>query len=291
MQFLSELEQLSDGDWDKLDATMGLKVAVKAELARRPAKALSAAEDVELVEEMEMPERLRRFLLLPGPDGKEPQPLRQVSSFFLAVLTAPPSNRQHMVLTLCEMLALVSGLFLAIPIMLRRPWEADASEKGWELPPTIYDGMDTLVAIAFTVLSHVAFFSVQVGLHVAASGWRGSVQFYEAAMSSVGVLLFAFVFGAWLPLQILLFWQLLTSAACPYPLLVALVFDRLTNSTLVNLTCKFQLISMPLEIYHLPRWCFVFTPALWGYLKDDKDLKAAAVRRAAELRRVSRMKL
>ena len=112
--FAWQLEQLDSGDWDKLNVSISLKVAVKAELAN-PSHALATSPDAE-----EMPDWLRRFLLMPVPGYLEPQPMNQLSAPFLSILISAPADRQHLVIVLCEMLALASGLFLTIPMGMRR---------------------------------------------------------------------------------------------------------------------------------------------------------------------------
>ena len=105
IQSVRELEQLGDSDWKDLNVTMGLKAAIKAELKERP-NAVEAPESAE-----EMPDNLRRFLLMPGEDGKEPEPLGQFSALLFGILTTAPADRQTAVIVLCELLALVSGIF------------------------------------------------------------------------------------------------------------------------------------------------------------------------------------
>ena len=63
----------------------------------------------------EMPERLRRFLLLPGPGGEEAERLGSPSAFYLGILVVPPEDRHSLALVLLELLALVSGLFVSVP--------------------------------------------------------------------------------------------------------------------------------------------------------------------------------
>ena len=63
---LRQLEQLDHSDWKDLNVTMGLKTAIKAELMEGP----NAADGPESA--VEIPEKVRRFLLMPGEDGKEP---------------------------------------------------------------------------------------------------------------------------------------------------------------------------------------------------------------------------
>ena len=52
-----------------------------------------------------MPERLRRFLLLPGPGGEEAERLGSPSAFYLGILVVPPEDRHSLALVLLELLA------------------------------------------------------------------------------------------------------------------------------------------------------------------------------------------
>ena len=87
-----QLERLSDRDWDQLNVAMGLKAAIKSALEDQ-----AALSDPDAVNTEEIPDDLRRFLLIPDSDGTEPKRLRRMSAFFLAILTVAPEERQGLV--------------------------------------------------------------------------------------------------------------------------------------------------------------------------------------------------
>ena len=290
-----QLVQLTDSNWEKLDIAIGLQAAIRAELVRPSAicdaKPLDAPPPPKAV--AAMPERLQRFLLLPGSDGKDPQPLKSISAVFLAILMVAPEDRQHLVLVLCEMLILITGLILPLPLEFRPPraaastWEGSPSQ-GWDMPPSRDDAMDAVVFIIFAALLFTAFFSVIVALMVAGSGWRGGDRYYEAIMPSFGALFVLAVFAGCFPLAFLMTWHLFTVASSPYPLLGATAVFFTVNAANNFMLLKCMITVMPLEIYHVPDWMFwLMRNALAPMLRSQVSraaLKPAAELRAAELR-------
>ena len=279
IQSVMELEKLSDGDWDKLSVSMGFKAAIKVELAKMHITS-SAFDNIE-----DMPERLKRFLMIPGLDGKEPKRLEDFSAMFLGILTVPPADRQLLMLMLCEMLVLVSGLYLQIPLAVRRT--EVATLKGWDVRPSLDDGMDALAGLSFIILALVTYMTVMFALYIAAGSWRGGFRNYESAMSNFGVLLLTFILGGMAPLFILVVWQLLTVAGSPVPFIGALILCQLLIIPLGHFQFKYVLDALPLEVYHAPRWSrkmFALMVPQLGSRFSDVALKPAAERRAAELR-------
>ncbi|MDC0525653.1 hypothetical protein OAO87_01545 [bacterium] len=100
------------------------------------------------------------------------------TAFFLALLTGSAHERQMLFLTLCELLALVSSLLLVVPIEMRRSF-AGAEVKGWDLAPTLADGMDALAAFTFMNLACCSFFAVALALQTASAGSQASISFYD----------------------------------------------------------------------------------------------------------------
>ena len=257
---------------------------MKAELAH-PSHALATSPDAE-----EMPDWLRRFLLMPVPGYPEPQPMGQLSASFLGILIAAPADRQHLMIVLCEMLALASGLFLTIPMGMRRGRaEAAAPAKGWDVPPSLDDGMEALLSFTIIVPAITMMISVALAFAVAFAGWHGSFQFYRSAMFVFSVALILFLLGGVFELLILVFWQLFTAATCPYPLIGVVLLVSLLYTFLQYALIKFQLDATPLEVYHSPRWLQTMLKQQPGAIPlrarfRDEALKPAAERRAAELR-------
>ena len=277
VKFAWQLETLSDRDWDQLNVAMGLKAAIKS--------ALENPSDSDAVNTEEIPDDLRRFLLIPDSDGTEPKRLRRVSAAFLAILTVAPEERQGLVIVLCELLALVSALYATIPLSLFRAEEA--SIKSWGQPPSLDDGINALVGFSFLVCAILAIQSVILALLVASAGNNGSVAFYRSVMNVFGFLFTAFLFAGNGSTFYLLLWSLFTAAGSPYPFIGVIVLIVGFLQVNLHLFFKFILTEMPLEAYHSPRWwreaILLYTPwlrARWS----DAVVKPAAERRAAELR-------
>ena len=148
-----QMAHLSDADWDQIGFSLGFKTAAKAELAEpttdEPTHAACENTPPDLTD------RMRRFLLLPDADGREAKPLGEMSALFLGLLTVPVGERQSLLMALCELMALVSGLFISAPFDLRGTHAPSASGSAaasiWVQPPTLADGMDALVAMIFLV--------------------------------------------------------------------------------------------------------------------------------------------
>ena len=286
-----QMAQFSDSDWDQLGLSLGLKAAAKAELAEPSDTPPESAQKYKA--HQDLTGRMRRFLLLPEADGKEPKPLGEMSAIFLGLLSTPVADRQSLLLALCELMALVSGLFLSTPFDLRSGRtplsEVAAAGSIWAVPPTLADGMDALVAFIFLMNFHVATFAVTLALYVAASGNQADDTFCEGIMSVLGVCFAFFVLGVFFPLLVLCFWQFFTDAASPYPMLANVVVTLLFHHIVGARTQRFLAEAMALELYHGPTWLLrLLRAASHGmgttHLIAERPLKAAAELRAAKLR-------
>ena len=254
VKWAQQMAELSDADWERLGVSLGLKTAVKAELADpsavKPtlaAPAIAAVAQPLARDEDAHNQRLRRFLLLPSDEGKEAQPLGEVSAFFLGILATPAADRQNLMLALYELFALVAGLVLPIAFEYRRhaaataPWMTLAADKGWVVPPTLADGMDAVVFFVFAVDIMLAFQSVVMALFIASGGWHADDRLCKGAMGMLATLFLLFIFCVISPLLVLTFWQAFTDAACPYPLLGCLLLMQLgVYNTLQCITSGFQ---------------------------------------------------
>jgi hypothetical protein len=290
-----QMVHFSEADWDQLSWSVGLKTAAKAELSDPSISSIStsppdSAQDLKAYEELT--DRMRRFLLLPDANGREAKPLGSMSALFLGLLTTPVAERQSLLLALCELMALVSGLFLSTPFDLYTsptvlPDSATASV--WTVPPTLMDGMNSLVGFIFLIDFHVATFSVTMALYVAASGYRANDEFCESVMNILGVCFAFFFMGVFFPLLILCFWQFFHNSTSPYPMLVNFFIVLIFHSMVGGRTQRFLAGCLALELYHGPKWFMnMLRSASRGMgttlLLEEKALKAAAERRAAKLR-------
>lgn len=283
-----QMIHFSDADWDRLGVSLGLKTAAKAELAEPSTSAAAAPKSATHLEELS--DRKRRFLLLPDAEGSEAKPLGEISALFLALLTTPESDRQSLLLALCELMALVSGLFLSTPLDLQGPSSRiSTSSNIWLVLPTLDDGMNALVAFMFLINFHVAMFAVVMAIYVAASGHQADDSFCEAVMSVLGACFLFFFIGFIFPLIALTFWQFFHNATSPYLMFINILVFLLFHKVVGGGCQRFIAGCLALELYHAPRWFLrLLRSAAHGmgttHLLTDQALKAAAERRAAKLR-------
>ena len=294
----AQLAQLSDGQWEQLlgTASFGMVTAIKAELTDPtalsdpvPAPPAGQPPQYNCQTSGAVSERLRQFLLLPGADGKEAKPLGEVHAIFLGILATPPKERQGLILALCELMALVSGLFVGVAFEFRRPASAVVPEdsRGWAVAPTQADGMDGISAFVFLMAGSVAVFSVCLALFIASGDLPDDDHLCEGAILLFSKLYLAFIIATMYPLMSVGVWQLFNDATSPYPLLgclflFLLCFQHL-NASLLQWLCEHH----ALEIYHLPGWVRALIKQQvpgHGPLVADKVLKPKAERRAAQLR-------
>ena len=213
-----QLRQASDAHWARFGASLGLELAIKAELASP-----SSGATLGKLRPEDVPPRLRRFLLIPDVDGGPPRRLYAFGALIFGLLTVPPHDRQNLVITVLELLALVSGLLLPIPFeTLQRFWMDDLEgERGWAVLPTTLDFQKALATICFASFLFVCVFSIFIGLYVAAAGHRASLQFYENIMPALSYLIATLVFGGTWPMLGLIFWNVLIAANSPIPVICA----------------------------------------------------------------------
>ena len=279
-----QLRQASDAHWARFGASLGLELAIKAELASP-----SSGATLSRLRPEDVPPRLRRFLLIPDEDGRAPRRLYAFGALIFGLLTVPPHDRQHLMLAVLELLALVSGLLLPIPFeMLQRFWMEDVEgERGWTVLPTAQDYQKALATVTFASLLFVCVFSVFIGLYIAAAGHRASLLFYENAMPVLSYLIATLVFGGTWPILGLVFWNLLIAANSPIPVICAVLLTLGFLSLFLTIMNYFSTLEMALELYHLP-WYVMLTLALnipWlRHRLTDEALRPSAERRAAELR-------
>lgn len=295
VRFAWQMAQFSDSDWDQLGVSLGMKTAAKAELADPTASTpLDSAQKYK--SEDDLSDRMRRFLLLPDKDGREAKPLGEMTALFLALLATPEADRQSLLLCLCELMALISGLFVSAPFDFRTsinvpPSDVEATNTTsiWLVPPTLTDGRDALIGFIYFVDIHVAMFSVALALFVAAAGLNADDLFCERVMHVLGPLFSIFFVGVFFPLATLAFWQFFIDATSPYPMLANILVVFLFHNSIGGRTQRFYAAAIPLEIYHTPRWFLRLLRSNAGHmgtahLMSETALKAAAERRAAKLR-------
>lgn len=280
-----QLQQLQPHHWAGYGASPGLETSVRHEL-QHPSQTVSADSKAELYQAGAAAERLRRFLLLPGPDGQEPGRLNDPGAPVLTLLTVPPADRQKLMLTLCELLALVNGLMLPVPLQLMRQHSYKTSES-WVSQPSAEDWFDTLLMLSFVNLTMSIVGASLSAVFVSVTGFNAPIGYYDGILTVMGLIFNVSIFNVLLTLNPLAFWHLFNIAGSPYPMLSMVLFTALFNNRFVTLTWKFHIQGMALEIYHLPDFIHgctkLMAPNLWKELNAEA-LKPAARRRAAELR-------
>ena len=258
-------------------------MAIKAVLeeSRQDDTALAQQQDEILADS-----RLRNFLLLPGPNGEAPRRLGSVNAIFMAFLLVPSTERQHLVIVLCELLTLVSGLMMPLPIVLLLQPSESTPEKLWDQPPSLVDCMEAIAVVCICSFGLVVFLSVGYGFMVVSSGYRAEPHFYESVIFGIATLFFFMLTTGLFPTLLLMFWQRFTMAVSPYPLIGAAVFAYAATmlcNTVTNIT---TLDALTLEFYHMPPFLtkqMKNFPWLWSRLKDEIILDKAQ-KRAAHLR-------
>ena len=253
-----QLRQASDAHWARYGASHGLELAIKAELASP-----SSGATLGKLRPEDVPPRLRRFLLIPDEDGRPPRRLYAFGALSYGLLTVPPHERQHLMLTMLDLLAIMSGLLLPIPFeILQRFWMEDVEgERGWTVLPTTQDIQKALATVVFASLLLVCVFSIFIGCYIAAAGHRASLQFYENVMPCLSYIIATFVFGDLFPLLGLVFWNLLIAANCPIPAICAVLATMGYFSLFLTIMNTFSIIEMALELYHMP-WYVMLSLAI-----------------------------
>jgi hypothetical protein len=291
-----QMTHFSEADWDQLGVPLGLKCSAKAELAEPSTSSPSESDAHQFKTQEQLTDRMRRFLLLPDAEGTEAKPLGEMTGLFIALLAAPVAERQTLLLALCELVALVSGLILSSPFDLRSStspaWDETAAANQtniWLVAPTREEGRDAVLAFIFLLDSHVAVFAVALALYVAASGSNADDRFCEGAMNVLGLLFATFFMGVFFPLITLCFWQFFTDAVSPYPMLANILVVMIFHQSIGGRLQRFFGEAIALEVYHTPDWFLrMLRSASRGmgtyHLLAPEALKAAAEKRAAKLR-------
>ena len=158
---------------------------------------------------MRLDDRLQSFLLLRGPRGEEPRRLHSMRALYLSMLVAPPDERQNLMLVLCEMVALISGLMTPIPLSLLGSIESRATHhdtKGWDVLPSVQDGIDAVLVWCFIVYIGVVFGTVLLAMLIVMGGGLNDPRLCEAALDALVNLIMSMLIGACLPFTAVLFW-------------------------------------------------------------------------------------
>lgn len=281
-----QMAEMSDEDWRSFEVPIGIKTAVRAELASPSSDSnanLPMASD-----DMLSNERLRRFLLIPSANGKAVEPIHSVSAMFLGLLTVPRAERQNLMLALCELLALIGGLILPITLEFRRGANAVAlpDEKGWHVPPTLVDVMDAAALAIFCLNIMIIFFCVGFATFVVAGAYQPDDEFTEDAALIMASLFAAIFLGLLVPIWYLAMWHAFTDSASPYAAMGGIALMLVPVYVLNHIWFKFILEHWALEVYHSKFFQSVAkqNAPLLRHLLTDEALRPRAEKRAAKLR-------
>ena len=285
IQWAWQLSRLSAEQWTaRLSVcTLGLQIAIQDALIDQPQQ---------LGREVVLTPLLRNFLLLPAEDGSPPKRLNSLSAIFYSLLLTPVAERQAMLLAVCELLALINGLILAVPLsVMRTRMPPIDAPKGWDVWPTIDDGISTLGVAAFGTAFTAVILAAMIGILVASVGRFGGHLFYESVLPAlVGVWTLFFVV-MWMTIAQVV-WHTITLSASPYLFFGLLLLGQGLNAV-DALMFRCAAVGASLEVWHMPRWLRIFmhqsfAPLMKGdggkSLVGEELLWPAAERRAAELR-------
>jgi hypothetical protein len=290
-----QLHYLNDGDWAKLDISLGLRTATKAELIDPTDEASLETSLGDSVHE-KIPEEMQTFLFISDETGSSAKSLRAWEAFFYSLLTNPVDDRQGLILKLFELIALIGGLFLTVPLSFRRPEYAlgfqDAT-PGWRLfGDGPWDGMDALMTLVFVVDIWATFTAVMCACNIAAIGSRANYAICLGSLRMLSTIWISFWWGVIIPvLYLMVPWHVITDSKNVYPVAGALFVAHAVASHQVHRLTKFWIEHMPLEAYHLPYWLrFLvlpfFCPWIIPSLRESVLLPAAEARAATLRQRI-----
>lgn len=268
VQWAWQLTHLSDGDWEKINVKLGLKSVVKAELAHPTPPAATQVDEL-------AGERLRQFLLLPGPEG-EVQPLDRIGALGFGLLVVPPVQRQQMALGMFELMALMSGLLLALPVALLQM--SDPAD----------DVFNAGVFFVIFVLVFIAFMCVAFYVIVILSGWQAGLRYYETIATFISNIFAIFFICALWPTLGLVGWAYVRISSSPYPLVAAAILGFVVTHVTNAAVFKSVVTEvMPLQYFHAPSWWLAVINTVGGPMGVTVTREACwplAKSRAAELR-------
>ena len=286
VRFAWQLALLTPEHFRRVDGiSLGLETAIQDVIAN-PTTESAPAKDIELTP------ALRQFLLLPAADGTPPRRMRALSAMFYSTMLLPIAERQEMCLVACELLSLVSGLFLTIPISFMDFRTMKDAPKGWNVWPDYEDGMSMCSLAIFMSILTATVNSVIMAIFVALVGRSGSNTFYERTFTGLACTTAIFMIGNFLTLGMVV-WQTFTVSRSPYLVIFWILIGYQALSYLTAIMARGIIIGAPLELYHWPRWVFMVLIMMCPpVMKDDqgrklvdkKVIRAMAEARAKELR-------
>ena len=286
-----QLAELSDEDWRSFNVPVGLKTAVRAELTSPTSVEFLTGRAVaaSAVSSGVSNERLRNFLLMPDGQNANGAPLHSLNALFLALLTTPVEDRQQLLIALCELLALISGLALPITLEFRRDVSevAHTDDKGWDVAPTLLDALDGITVFIFDVNVTLVMLSIFFALIIVAGGHCPDDDLCEGILGCLGVLTAAIFLCVLVPIFYLFLVHTIMVSASPYAAIGGFVLMNIVIMVINTNMFNFALEHFALEFYHWPHSAKNQFKNLVPWIRhkfSDKALKPLAERRAAKLR-------
>lgn len=287
-----QLRMVSADDWAAIGGcSLGLRMAIRKVLESGPAPLDDSDGGIVLTE------RLRNFLLMPGPNNEPPQQLCSCASVFMPLLLLPVEERQELLLIATELFSLISGLLVTIPLGFLRAHGnvgrySEDIEKGWFVRPTVDDMMNAFGIVTCMCGFTAAMQSIIIGIWLLGVGRQADHRFYERLFSALAYVM-AMIMALMAGTLIILWWYSLTlsTSSLVLPATAAVLAQPLAFAVTEHL--KFFAECTALEFYHLPGWVKVQGAVWWPagtvnyrgqYVLRDEVLRPWAEQRAAALR-------
>ena len=273
-----QLLRLSDRQFEALGCSPGLQAAILHVLDKGPRGRSTS----------DLPRLLQRFLLLPEADGSEPPRLRSVSCLLLAVMLQPQQSGSvasqdahvsHIIFTMGELIAILAGLSIALPISLRTAVGEEV--LAWEEAPASALALDTL-ALCVTCMLFSCIVSACAGsLMVTLSGSMDS-NFHVLTILGQALMWWVLSINLMAPLVALYAYH---ATGHPAPAvataLLVLIGQAVMVTVMVN---KIMACGLQLELLHLPRWwrwvTVLSNPPCAPFLLGDLEAKYLVAGRA-----------
>ena len=145
-----QLPHLSPEQWAAAGVAIGYQAAIQAVLSGEMGLAAEAAQPAECV-----PQQLRQFLLCLNDDGSPAKPMDTMSSMGLAMLCSQRGDIRSLCIAAGELMSVLCGLMIAIPLALYGSVAADDAADGvsaWNSAPRLAEWLDALCILAIILL-------------------------------------------------------------------------------------------------------------------------------------------
>ena len=145
-----QLPHLAPEQWTAAGVAIGYQAAVQAVLSGEMGPAAEAAQPTD-----EVPEQLRQFLLCRNADGSPAKPMSSMNAMGLAMLCTQRGDIRSLCVAAGELMSVLCGLMIAIPLSLYGSVAADDATDGvtaWHSAPRLAEWLDALCILLTTLL-------------------------------------------------------------------------------------------------------------------------------------------